>query len=249
MSSPATVQYQRQYKKLFLKHRGKVHNLHDLIGYHGKTLPEILFQIDETADVNGSDPVYAKLYRRIRLLVRYQLYELIKKQKVDWQKTNEARMRDIETGVQKIFADAVKPSPPIVSAGTSPTDADLVISTVKITDKEISVVPTGQLLYLFSQVQNSSPTDETAKMQTKGWWEKLYKIPSRCSSDRVDAIKTLMDTRTDSGRNRKKNGYRTRCSGGISPARPAERSDSRSPGKAGRSAHAAGNGNLRSRTN
>lgn len=197
MSSPATVRYQRQYKKLFLKHRGKVHNLHDLIGYQGKTIPDILSRIDEKAQVNGADPVYSKLYNRLQLLKKYQLFDLIKKEKVDWKKTNETRMREIEEGVQKIFADAVsQPSPPIVSAGTSPTEANQPISTVKTTEKEILVVPTGQLLYLFSQVQNSSPTEEPAKMQTTGWWDKLYKIPTRCSSDRVDAVKALMETRT-----------------------------------------------------
>jgi len=195
--SPATVQYQRQYKKLFLKHRGKTFNLHDLIGYQGKTIPEILSKIDEKAEVKGADPVYSKLYNRLRLLVKYQIYEFVKKEKVDWIKTNAARMQAIEAGVQKIFADAVKPSPPIVSGGTSPTEPNQAISTVKITEKEIFVVPTGQLLYLFSQVQNSSTPEEPAKIQTNPkWWEKIYTIPSRCSADRVDAVKMLMETRT-----------------------------------------------------
>jgi hypothetical protein len=194
--SPATVQYQRQYKKLFLKHRGKTYNLHELIGYQGKTIPEILSKIDENAEVKGADPVYSKLYNRLRLLVKYKVYEFIKKEKVDWIKTNAARMREIEIGVQKIFADAVKPTPPTVSNGTTPTEPNNSISTVKVTQKEIFVVPTGQILYLFSQVQNSSTPNEPTKIQTKGWWDKLYKIPSRCSTDRVEAVKMLMDTRT-----------------------------------------------------
>lgn len=191
--SPATVQYQSHYKKLFFEHGGKTHYLPNLIGASGKQITEILFEIDEGAKVRGSDPVYSKLYRRLQLLAKYHLFNLIRKERVDWDATNKARMDEIEKSVQKIFSDAVsKDSLPIVSGGTSPTEADQVISTVKTVEKVIHVVPTGQLLYLFSQVQNSSATVKSANKQTGKWWDRIYNIPARCGPDRVAAIKTLM---------------------------------------------------------
>jgi hypothetical protein len=186
---------QSQFKKLFLEIRGQTYYLPNIIGQSGKTIAEILFEIDEKAKINGADPTYSKLYRRLQLLAKYQLFNLIKKEKVDWEATNKARMDEIEKSVQKIFADEVakgKDTPPMVSGGTSPTEGKQVISTVKIIEKEVHVVPTGQLLYLFSQVQNSSTGTKCAKKQTSNWWDKLYSIPKRCSAERVEAIKTLM---------------------------------------------------------
>jgi hypothetical protein len=192
--SPATVQYQTQYKKLFFTHGGQVHNLPNLIGTSGKQISEILFEIDERAQTKGSDPLYSKLYRRLNLLAKYNLFRLIKREKVDWNATNKARMKEVETGVRKIFADelAKKPTPPTISTQNLSTEAKAGISTVTITEKQIHVVPTGQLLYLFSQVQNSSATVKSANKQTGKWWDHIYNIPARCGSDRVDAIKTLM---------------------------------------------------------
>lgn len=182
------------YQKLFLEHGGKVHNLPSLIGSSGKEISEILFEIDEHAKMTGSDPVYSKLYRRLKLLSKYHLVNLIRREKINWEATRKAREDDIRRSIAAIFAAAVERNvpPPIVSSGTTPTEGKTDISTVKVTEKIIHVVPTGQLIYLFSQVQNSSATVKSANKQTGKWWDRIYNIPARCGSDRVEAIKTLM---------------------------------------------------------
>lgn len=54
------------------------------------------------------------------------------------------------------------------------------------------VRPTGQLFYLFSQVQNSNTAEKSANKPAGQWWDRIYNIPKRCSTDRVSAVKTLM---------------------------------------------------------
>lgn len=196
MSPAITVQYQTVYKKLVFRHKGRSYNLPELIGVRGIKLSELLKRIDGSAKAEGRDPVYIKLYRRIKYLARYKVYDLRLRERVDWNKTNTARMDEIEKSVQTIFANAVKPSPPIVSSGTTPTEADLTISTVKTTEPGFYVVPTGQLLYLFSQVQNSNRVPESANKPTGNYWDRLYNIPAKCATERISAIKTLMELRT-----------------------------------------------------
>lgn len=194
--SPATVQYQTIYKKLVFRHKGRSYNLPELIGVRGIKLADLLGQIDGSAKAEGRDPVYIKLYRRLKYLARYKVFDLRLRERIDWEKTNAARMDEIEKSVQTIFAAAVNPSPPIVSDGTTPTEADLEISTVKTTEPGFYVVPTGQLLYLFSQVQNSNYAAESANKPTGGYWDRLYNIPAKCATERISAIKTLMELRT-----------------------------------------------------
>src|SRR5208337_5364250 len=107
------------YKKLFFEHNGVIHDLKDLISPAGAKLVDILRKIDPSAKVDGSDPLYTRFYRRIRYLVGKGLFTLVKKERIDWQKTNDQRMQEIENSVQEIFAKAVqKDTPPIVSTGT-----------------------------------------------------------------------------------------------------------------------------------
>ena len=148
--SPATVQYQTVYKKLFFEHSGKTFNLHTLIGPYGAKLSDVLYEIDKKAKVNGSDPVYTRLYRRMKYLAKQGIYEL----------------RKCRSG----YIPYEKPG--------------------------FYCVPTGNLFYLFSQVQNSNSANKSAnKPSGPQWWDRMYNIPRRCSSDRVTAIKTLMGVR------------------------------------------------------
>jgi hypothetical protein len=194
--SLATVQYQTQYKKLFFKHGDKVHNLATLIGPWGMKIADILYEIDPAAKADGSDRVYIKLYRRLKYLARKKIFALVNKQQVDWFKTEQNRNKEIENGIQAIFRDAVtQPPAPIVSTRTLTTETDSPISTVKKTDIAFTVVPTGQLFYLFSQVQNSNTDLKSANEPSEKqgtYWDRLFQIPQRCSTERVTAIKTLM---------------------------------------------------------
>lgn len=182
------------YKKLFFEHNGVIHDLKELIGPLGAKLADILHKIDPSAKVDGSDPLYTRIYRRIKYLVRKGLFELVRKERIDWQKTNDQRMQEIENSVQDIFAKAVQQdTPPIVSTETPSTEPKNEISTVKVRETAFTVVPTGQLFYLFSQVQNSNLAKKTAKLLTTGGIDPIYRIPAKCSTERVTAIKTLMD--------------------------------------------------------
>jgi hypothetical protein len=182
------------YKKLFFEHNGVIHDLKEIIGPVGAKLVDILHKIDPSAKVEGSDPLYTRVYRRIKYLVRKGLFDLVKKERVDWKKTNDQRMQEIENSVQDIFTKAVQqPTPPSVSTGTTPTEAKDPISTVKVMETGFTVVPTGQLFYLFSQVQNSNHAKKSAKLLTAGWIDPIYRIPAKCSTERVSAIKTMMD--------------------------------------------------------
>ncbi|MCK9581112.1 MAG: hypothetical protein M0Q92_11805 [Methanoregula sp.] len=194
MSATATATDRTVYKKLFFEHNGVIHDLKELIGPAGAKLVDILRKIDPSAKVDGSDPLYTRFYRRIKYLVKKGLFDLVKRERVDWQKTNDQRMQEIENSVQDIFAKATQqPTPPIVSSGTTPTEAKDPISTVKVMETAFTVVPTGQLFYLFSQVQNSNHAKKSAKLLTLGWIDPIYRIPAKCSTERVSAIKTMMD--------------------------------------------------------
>lgn len=199
MSETAAAIAARQkslYKKLFFEHGGQTFNLKDLIGPFGAHLSDILHQIDPTAKIEGSDPVYTRVYRRIKYLARKGLFDLVRKERVDWDKTRECQEQEIQNRVQSIFAEEIakgsKDTPPMVSSGTTPTEAKDQISTVKVRETAITVVPTGNLFYLFSQAQNSNPVEKGANAPLK-WYEQLYRIPAKCSTERVTAIKTLMD--------------------------------------------------------
>lgn len=189
----AVNQYHKGSGKLFFEHNGQKYDLKNLIGPAGAKLVDILRKIDPSAKVDGSDPLYTRFYRRIKYLVKKGLFDLVKRERVDWQKTTDQREKEIENSVQDIFAKAIQqPTPPMVSSGTTPTEAKDPISTVKFFETAFTVVPTGELFYLFSQVQNSNHAPKGANDRQK-WYEKLYRIPAKCSTERVSAIKTLMD--------------------------------------------------------
>jgi hypothetical protein len=147
------------------------------------------------AEIPG-DPLYHRIYRRIKHLANLGYVTLERRTRTDWKKTQEARDQALESSVQNIFKAAIeKDTPPIVSYGTSRGGSDPAISTVKTAEHSFYVVPTGNLIYLFSQVQNSNTAQKSANKPAAGtgkYWDRLYNIPQRTSSERVTAIKTLM---------------------------------------------------------
>lgn len=52
----------------------------------------------------------------------------------------------------------------------------------------IYAYPTGKLITLIKQVQNSNPLSESAKQHVP----KIYRIPQKCRPERIEAIKTLL---------------------------------------------------------
>lgn len=145
---PATVKCTPEYKKLFFEYNETTYYLPDLIGPISAKLSSVLWKIDPKAKVNGSDPLYNRVYRRMKFLRDKGLYEL-KRGRSGW-------------------VEYEKPG--------------------------FYCVPTGQLFYLFSQVQNSNSAQKSAnKPASAQWWDRMYNIPARCSFDRVAGIKTLMN--------------------------------------------------------
>jgi len=167
------------------------YDLQKLIG-SGAKLTHILFQIDPGARVVGSDRVYNIVYRRLKYLVRMGLFTFERRSVVNWEKTQAARDKEISDSVSEIFNKAVSDTHPFVSSGTLTADAQSLISTVKDNDRGFYVVPTGNLLYLFSQVQNSNMPKKSANITPGNWMDRLYSLPAKCAKDRVIAIKNLM---------------------------------------------------------
>ncbi|MFA4859174.1 hypothetical protein [Methanoregula sp.] len=193
--SPATLGYPlRDIKLLLLKGKKNTIDLYPYIKTGEWKISDIVRDIKPGCEI-PKDPLYWRVYRRITRLAKLEYIKLEKRERVDWDKTQESRLDEIEASVHAIFRAAVKPALPIVSGGTSPTEPDLSISTVKVKEQSFYVVPTGNLIYLFSQVQNSNTRSGSANLtpEKKGsYWDKLYKIPQSCSSERVNAIKILM---------------------------------------------------------
>lgn len=179
------------HKKLSLSLNGTDHDLYAVVGPHGSKFTDILKRIDPAARVDGADRVYNIVYRRFKYLARYGLFDLVRRSHVNWDKTQAARDKEIQNSVQSIFKAAIH-THPLVSTATRTADGSDSISTVKTIEHGFYVIPTGQLLYLFSQVQNSNSIEKSANKPDGGWWDKIYNIPKKCSSERITAVKTLM---------------------------------------------------------
>jgi len=180
--------------KLFLLKGKPSVNLYAYIKSGEWKISDIVRDIKPGCEI-PADPFYWRVYRRICRLKKMGYVSLERRERIDWDKTQEQRLTEIEDSVQEIFRSAQKPTHPFISTGTLSADNDSDISTVKTKDQSFYVVPTGNLIYLFSQVQNSNTVRESANLtpdRVGSYWDKLFSIPQRCSSDRVDAIKILM---------------------------------------------------------
>lgn len=194
---PNNKELLKLYEKLSFNHNGQKFDLKSLIG-NGIRFTDLLKKIDGNIKVDGSDPEYTRIYRRVHFLSRKKLFTIEKKTHVDWSATTKQRELEIEQSVHTIFDDAIKGTVPFVSSGTPTADQVSPVSTVKIHENGFHVIPTGQLLYLFSQVQNSNLVKKCANKPPVKWMDRIYRIPSKCAKGRVSAIKTLMDVRSRS---------------------------------------------------
>lgn len=164
--SPATVRYPlKDIKLLFVNDKEKscTYWMYSLINRGSVRLADMVRKFRPDAKIPDS-PVYWQVYRHCKALERLGYVKIEKREKVDWERTIEARERDIKNSVQNIFAAAIKqPTPPIVSGGTSPRESQQQISTVKVQENGFYVVPTENLFALISRVQNSNHCFNGAK--------------------------------------------------------------------------------------
>jgi hypothetical protein len=192
--SPATVRSPSENIKLLtITERGtnKVFDLTPLLVRGKFSIADITRRFKPGCSIPSPD--YWIIYHKIKRLQELGYITLEKRSNVNWEKTDEARMQEIETSVQSIFAAAVSQDPdPIVSTATPSTESCMHIFTVKTLERSLYVVPTGQLFYLFSQVQNSNSVSKNAKLTSEKWKDRLYRIPSKCAKERVNTIKHLM---------------------------------------------------------
>jgi hypothetical protein len=196
--SPATVRSPSETIKLLSitdKKTNKIFALSPFLITGTYRISDIARKLKPGCKIPNS-PGYWKVYHKIKHLQEFGLITLERRSNVNWKKTDEARLLELETSIQTIFRLAIEGQeqlpPPFVSTGTPPTDTDITISTVKSIERSLYVVPTGQLFYLFSQVQNSNYAAKSAKQPSEKWKDQLYRIPSKCAKERVQAIKQLM---------------------------------------------------------
>lgn len=192
------------FNKLRFIHKGIEYNLKDLVGPKGRKLVDIIFNIDPDIRIDGSDPGYIKIYRRFRYLARMKLFKLEIRSDHEIQITfDDSNGNDSNTYQAAIYNTSISTgtikdgeikdqTTPFVSTGNAPGDMVDKKSENKYLKSGLYVVPTGELLYLFSQVQNSNNLLKSANKESGAWWKRTYNIPQKCSPDRINAIKYLM---------------------------------------------------------
>jgi hypothetical protein len=219
MSSPATVQYPlRDIKLLFVNDRERqcTYWMHPLINSGSVKLVDMVKKFRPDAAIPDS-PIYWQVYRHCKALAKAGYVRLEKRSRVDWDKTRELEKQELDSSLDNIFAKALgKPTPPIVSCGTTPTETLEPISTVNIMENAFYVVPLENLFALISRVQNSNQflrgaksrqEMQDAREKTEFNFAKLremkkkncpYFVSVRTKRDRMDAIFRLRGIRRHS---------------------------------------------------
>jgi len=213
--SPATVQYPHRDIKLFFVSDDEQKCTFWLLPQIWKgpvRIVDLVRKIKPDCKI-PEDPIYWKVYRRIKRLAMLGYVTLEKRERIDWQKTLDIRMDEIQDSVHNIFMDAVRKDPPrTVSTGTLPTDSDSPISTVKIAETAFTVVPANNLFTLLSRMQNSNHFLDPAKSRSENGnlrstlaqqkVQRHHKCPyylgARTRGTRIDAVFRLRSVRKHS---------------------------------------------------
>lgn len=157
--SPATVRYPLKDNKLFFVNDNAAqctYWIYPLINTGRVKLIDIVRKCKPGCRI-PDDPIYWKVYRRVKALARLGYVTIGKQTRTDWNKTQEIREKEIENSVRTIFANARKPdTPPFVSTETLSGEPDSKISTATITENAFYVEPTENLFALINRVQNSN---------------------------------------------------------------------------------------------
>lgn len=218
MNAPATVEYPLRDIKLLLVPDDEQKCTHWLLPaiWKGRVkLTDLVRKIRPGCKI-PDDPVYWKVYRRIKRLEQLGYVKTEKQSTILTEETFALQQKEQDDRVKTIF-DAVinKDTPPIVSSGALSTEAQTSISTVKKEDPAFYVVPTPHLFTLLCRVQNSNRFFESAKV--RGEWGQLradlgmslaqlktqrrkcpYYLSTRTRGTRIDAVFKLRSMRKHS---------------------------------------------------
>ncbi len=216
MSSPATVRYPlRDIKLLSINDSEQKCSywMYPLINRGAVRIADIVHHFKPGCSI-PADPIYWQVYRRCKALARLGYVKLEKRSHIDWKRTQEARDAALQNRVQSIFAAVVrKDTPPSVSTGTLTGEPNCQISTVKVQENGLYVVPTENLFALISRMQNSNQFlkgaksrremqdarensgFEIAKLKMQRKRHCPYYVSVRTRKDRMDAIFKLRGIR------------------------------------------------------
>jgi hypothetical protein len=201
----------RDIKLLFIedKKRKCTYAMFPLINSGSTTISDIFHKFLPDSKIRGADPIYTTIRRNLKKLADRGYIKLQKRFRIDWDKTDEIRLKEYETSVQDIFRLSIdghaKDTPPFISTGTLTGGQHDLPSTAKITENSFHVVPTGKILTLLSRMQNSNHFYENAKSRTENGQlradlldQKMqsapkscrcpYRISSRVRGTRLDAV-------------------------------------------------------------
>jgi hypothetical protein len=164
-------------------------------------ITDILKTISPDEKTGGA--LYHRLRRRFKFLSRSGLVTIDQGDKIDWTKTEKARMDKLNAGIREIFKKAIKDTPPFSSTGTITGDGPDIISTVSKNELNLYVGGTVKLLTLLKQVQNSN---RDQKPQNLSPGERIYLLPSKARPERIEAAKELLQVTPDLWDNREETG-------------------------------------------
>lgn len=159
---------------------------------------------------------YPKVRRHIQRLAALGYVKIERREIIKTLESFDLQKRDQDESIHAIFDAAVrKDTPPIISTGSLSTEPKQGISTVKVADPALYVVPTANLFTLLSRVQNSNRFLNSAKSRQE--WGNLkadigincaklksqrkrcpYYLPSRTRETRIDAVFRLRSMRKHS---------------------------------------------------
>lgn len=151
------------------------------------------------------DPLYHQVRRHLIALQRLGYITLERRSRIDWERTQEDRNREIAESIHTIFDAAIKNDPPpFISTGDHREGIPPNISYAKKMDPSFYVIPTGHYITLLSRMQNSNHFLENAKgrtemgqlraeipadkMQRPRSCKCPYRISSRVRGTRLDAV-------------------------------------------------------------
>lgn len=142
------------------------YSLHHLINRGSVRLIDIVRTFKPDIEI-PQDPLYHRVRRHLIRLRDLGYITLEKRSRTSWTATERIRSKEIADSVHSIFDNAIKGTPPFVSTGNHTEGPADLISTAKVIDNSLYVVPTVHYVTLLSWMQNSNHYSENAKGRTE----------------------------------------------------------------------------------